>query len=513
MGAPSTRPRNSKGVEGILGQIERLGNRLPDPASIFIILAAAVLIFSQLGELFGWKVIHPGTGKEIMVLSLLNGDGFRKIIDTMMNNFAGFAPLPTVLCIMMGVGVAEGSGMIDALLRRTVTGLKPVMVTLAIVFLGINLNAASDAGFIILPPIAAMLLIALGRHPFIGIAAGYGAVAAGFNACILLSTIDVILAGTTETAARLVSPAMTVNPAVNWYFMMASVLPLTLVGVWVTEKLIAPRYSTFSLSEKHRSEGLKQLTDRERQGLKAAGVAFLICLGLLVIGIVPGGVLRNPQTGGLIPSSLITGMVFIMTILFMVPGIAYGRAVGKIKKDSDVVRLAAQGVAGMGGYIVLIFLASQFIAWFNWSNLGIFIAIKGADFLKGIGLVGIPLAVSFIIVACIINVFIGSATAKWALISSVFVPMFILLGFNPALTQVAYRIGDSITNAVSPLFPYFPILVGFLQKYDKEAGIGTAFSLMLPYSIVFFIVWMVLLIVWMLLGLPLGPGGPIMLSG
>lgn len=174
MGAPSTRPRNSKGVEGILGQIERLGNRLPDPASIFIILAAAVLIFSQLGELFGWKVIHPGTGKEIMVLSLLNGDGFRKIIDTMMNNFAGFAPLPTVLCIMMGVGVAEGSGMIDALLRRTVTGLKPVMVTLAIVFLGINLNAASDAGFIILPPIAAMLLIALGRHPFIGIAEAMG---------------------------------------------------------------------------------------------------------------------------------------------------------------------------------------------------------------------------------------------------------------------------------------------------------------------------------------------------
>lgn len=512
MGAPSTRSRNSKGIEGILVRIERLGNRLPDPASIFIILAVAVLIFSQIGELLGWKVVHPGTGKEIMVISLLNGDSFRKIIDTMMSNFAGFAPLPTVLCIMMGVGVADGSGLIDALLRRTVVGLKPVMVTLVIVFLGINLNAASDAGFVILPPIAAMLAITLGRHPFIGIAAGYGSVAAGFNACIILSTIDVILAGTTETAAKLINPTITVNPAVNWYFMVASAVVLTPVGVWVTEKLIAPRYGTFSSSEKYQSEELKQLTNQERQGLRAAGIAFLICLGLLIIGIVPGGVLRNPQTGGLIPSSLITGMVFFMTVFFMVPGIAYGCVVGKIKKDSDAVRLAAQGVAGMGGYIVLIFLASQFIAWFSWSNLGIFIAIKGADFLKGIGLVGIPLAVSFIVVACIINIFIGSATAKWALISSVFVPMFMLLGFHPAFTQVVYRIGDSITNAISPLFPYFPLLVGFLQKYDKEAGIGTAFSLMLPYSVAFFIVWVVLLVVWMLLGLPLGPGGPIMLS-
>ena len=382
---------------------------------------------------------------------------------------------------MMGLGVAEGTGMLKALLTKSISKIPQSMVTIVLIFIAISSNVASDSGFIVLPPLAALIFLSMNKHPFIGIAATYGAVAAGFNACIFLCTGDVLVAGMTETAARII----------DYYFMAFSCIPLALAGAWVTKKFVEPRYQDLSGVEAA-DERLTELSPIEIKGLKNAGIALLVVAAIIGIGILPGGVLRDAETGSLIPSPFINGMVFFMTVIFLVPGIVYGKTVGVIKKDSDVVKMAASGVASISGFLVLAFVASQFIAWFGWSKLGIFVAISGAEWLKGI--------------------FIGSQTAKWALVSSIFVPMLMLLDFNPAFTQVLYRIGDSVTNPISPLFTYFPLMVGFLRKYDKKAGMGTAFSLMVPYSITSLLVWLVLLVVWILLGLPLGPGGNIWLS-
>lgn len=494
-----------------LSKVEAAGNRLPDPAVLFICMGVLILILSAAGNALGWQVENPSTGETVAVTSLLTGEGIRRIINSMLTNLSGFGPLPSVILVMMGLGVAEGTGMLKALLTKSISKLPQGMVTVVLIFIAISSNVASDSGFIVLPPLAALIFLSMNKHPFIGIAATYGAVAAGFNACIFLCTGDVLVAGMTETAARIIDPNFTVNPAVNYYFMALSCIPLAFAGAWVTKKFVEPRYQDLSGIESA-NEKLTELTPVEIKGLKNAGLAVLAVAIIIGIGILPGGVLRDAETGTLIPSPFINGMVFFMTVVFLVPGIVYGKTVGVIKKDSDAVKLAAGGVASISGFLVLAFVASQFIAWFGWSNLGIFVAISGAEWLKGIGLSGIPLAIGVVFLCCIINIFIGSQTAKWALVSSIFVPMLMLLDFHPALTQLLYRIGDSVTNPISPLFTYFPLMVGFLRKYNKKAGMGTAFSLMLPYSITFLLIWLVMLVAWILLGLPLGPGGNIWLS-
>lgn len=488
-----------------LEKLERIGNKLPDPAVLFVVMGILILILSFIGGSLGWSVVNPATGETVKVVNLLSYSGIRDIINKMLTNLLGFSPIASVITIMIGIGVAEGTGMLKALLTISVSKLPRNIVILALIFIGINSNIASDSGFIILPPLAALIFISMGQHPFIGIAAVYAAVAAGFNASIFLCTGDVLLAGITETAAKIIDKNITINPAVNYYFMAISCFPLTLVGTFVTNKFIIPRYKDMSDVELG-NERLNELTDLEIKGLKRAGIAFLILVAIIIIGILPNGVLRDPS-GTIIPSPLINGTVFFVTILFLIPSIVYGKTVGNIKKDSDAVRMAANGISSISSFLVLAFVASQFISWFGWSNLGIFIAINGAEFLKSIGLTSIPLAVCVVLLCSIINIFMGSQVAKWALVSSVFVPMLMLLGFEPALTQVLYRIGDSVTNPISPLFQFFPIILSYLKKYNKDAGIGTAFTLMLPYSISFLITWIIMLVIWILLNIPLGPEG------
>lgn len=493
-----------------LTRLETVGNKLPDPAVLFIVMGMLILILSAIGGACGWQVVNPANGETVAVVSLLTADGIRKIVNSMLTNLSGFGPLPSVILIMMGLGVAEGTGMLKALLTKSVSRLPRSLVTVALIFIAISSNVASDSGFIVLPPLAALIFLSMDQHPFIGIAAVYGAVAAGFNACIFLCTGDVLVAGMTETAARIIDPTFTVNPAVNYYFMAFSCIPLALAGAWVTKKFVAPRYQDLSGIDRN-GEKLEALSALELRGLRNAGIAALAVIAVIGLGILPGGVLRDAETGGLIPSPLINGMVFFMTVIFLIPGIVYGKTVGMIKRDTDAVKFAAAGVASISTFLVLAFVASQFIAWFGWSNLGIFVAISGAQGLQNIGLSGIPLAIGVVLLCCLVNIFIGSQTAKWALVSSIFVPMLMLLKFDPAYTQILYRIGDSVTNPISPLFTYFPLMVGFLKKYDKSAGMGTAFSLMLPYSITFLLIWIVMLVVWTLFGLPLGPGGGIWL--
>ena len=464
-----------------LEKLERIGNKLPDPAVLFVVMGILILILSFIGGSLGWSVVNPATGETVKVVNLLSYSGIRDIINKMLTNLLGFSPIASVITIMIGIGVAEGTGMLKALLTISVSKLPRNIVILALIF------------------------ISMGQHPFIGIAAVYAAVAAGFHASIFLCTGDVLLAGITETAAKIIDKNITINPAVNYYFMAISCFPLTLVGTFVTNKFIIPRYKDMSDVELG-NERLNELTDLEIKGLKRAGIAFLILVAIIIIGILPNGVLRDPS-GTIIPSPLINGTVFFVTILFLIPSIVYGKTVGNIKKDSDAVRMAANGISSISSFLVLAFVASQFISWFGWSNLGIFIAINGAEFLKSIGLTSIPLAVCVVLLCSIINIFMGSQVAKWALVSSVFVPMLMLLGFEPALTQVLYRIGDSVTNPISPLFQFFPIILSYLKKYNKDAGIGTAFTLMLPYSISFLITWIIMLVIWILLNIPLGPEG------
>lgn len=501
---------NTKAKESWLVKLERAGNKLPDPAVLFIALGIIILLVSALGEALGWQTVNPSTGEPVIVVSLLNADGIRKIVDNMLTNLSTFGPLPSVIVIMIGIGVAEGTGLLKSLLTISVARLPEKWVLMALIFIAISSNVASDSGFVVLPPLAALIFLSMGKHPFIGMAAAFGAVAAGFNACIFLCTGDVLLAGMTESAARLLDPEITINPAVNWYFMAFSCIPLTLLGTWVTKKFIEPRYQSLDGIEIG-DEKIEEITPLERKALKKAGIAALIVVAIILVGIVPpNGVLRDPS-GSIIPSSLINGMVFFMMVLFLVPSIVYGKTIGVIKKDTDVVNLAAKGVSTISGFLVLAFVASQFINWFSWSNLGVFIAITGAEWLQDIGLTGIPLAIGVILVCGVSDIFIGSQTAKWALLSTVFVPMLMLMGFDPAFTQTLYRIGDSVFNPISPLFSFFPLFVGYLRKYDKNAGMGTAFSMMLPYSISFLILWVVMLIIWALLGIPLGPGGNIWL--
>lgn len=489
--------------------VERAGNKLPDPLTMFACLAVIVVIISYFAAKAGVSVIHPATGKPVPAVNLLEANNLRRMLNEAVTNFTGFPPLGLVLVVMLGVGVAEGTGLISALLRRMVVGISPRLATIIVVFAGVMLNAAGDSGFIVLPPIAAMVFASMGRNPLVGLMAGYASLAGGFSANLLVNMLDVLLAGITESCVRLLDPKYVVNPAMNYYFLLVSTFFITAAGVWVTERIVEPRVGKYDGP----AETLEPLTDTERKGLRAAGIWTLVYLAaVLCLAIPRNGLLRNPQTGSLIvDSTLMKGMVPLITLLFFIPGFAYGRAVGVIKRDRDLARIMGQSMSTMGGYIVLAFVIGQFISYFNWSNLGFILAVSGANFLKSAGFTGIPLMLVFILFAAFVNIFIGSASAKWSVLGPVFVPMFMLLGYSPAFTQAAYRIGDSVTNIITPLLPYFAILLGFAKKYDEKIGMGTLIANMLPYSIVFLVVWSALFVVWTLLGLPLGPGGSIYL--
>jgi aminobenzoyl-glutamate transport protein len=361
---------------------------------------------------------------------------------------------------------------------------------------------------VLLVPLSAVIFLSVGRHPVAGLAAAFAGVSGGYSANLLIGTIDPLLAGLSQEAARIIDPAYEVNPACNYYFMFASTFLITAAGTWVTEKIVIPRLGDYTGDQK--AEELQRLSADEKRGVKYAGVAIIVIIGLILYGLLPAdGYLRDPGTGSILKSPFMSGVVVIIFFAAAFAGIAYGIGAKTIKNDSDVMRGMSKSMETLGSYIVLVFFAAQFVAFFNWTNLGLISAIKGAQFLQTIGAEGIPLMVAFILVAALINLVMGSASAKWAIMAPVFIPMFMLLGYTPEYTQVAYRIGDSVTNVISPMMSYFALIVAFIQRYDKKAGIGTIVSTMLPYSIVFLLVWIILLIVWVMTGLPIGPGSHI----
>ncbi|RDY26328.1 AbgT family transporter [Romboutsia weinsteinii] len=511
MGKSKSMKKKGSVLDSILNWVEKVGNKLPDPVTIFIILSVVVFILSAIISSQNVSAIHPSTGETIQSINLLSKEQIQIFMGSIVSNFQSFAPLGLVLVTMLGAGVAEKTGLMETLMKCGINKVPKSLVTVTVIFAGVVANAVADAGFVVLPPLAAIVFIGVGRHPLLGMFAGYAGVAAGFAANVTVSMIDVLLAGFTIPSAQMIDPNYVGNPAMNLYFLLLSAVVLTILGAFVTERFIAPRFENHDEIALDKEEN-NMVSDIEAKGLKYAIYSILI-MAVVLVGLSLGenAFLKDPETGSILSngSTLMKGIVPIITIVFLVPGFIYGKVTKTIKNDKDLVSLMGASMSDMGSYIVLAFVAGQFLYLFNSSNLGTILSIKGAEWLQNIGMTGKGLFVIFVLFAAFINLFVGSASAKWAIMAPIFVPMFLLLGYDPALTQVAYRIGDSITNPLSPLFPYFPMLLAFAKRYDKNIGMGTIISSMLPYSVVFGIAWIILLIIFMALGLPLGPGGGI----
>jgi aminobenzoyl-glutamate transport protein len=473
--------------------------------------ALTIVIISAIAAVFDLSVTHPGTKETIKAVSLLNGDGLRRILTEMVRNFTNFAPLGTVLVALLGIGLAEGSGLIGAAIRLIVLKAPPRMLTAVIVFAGVMSNAGSEIGYVLLVPLGAVIFLAVGRHPLAGLAAAFAGVSGGYSANLLLGTVDPLLAGLSQEAARVIDPTYQVNPACNYYFMFVSTFVLTAAGTWVSEKIVEPRLGKYTGDEK--ALDLQPLSADEKRGLKYALLATFVITGLILWSVVPAnGVLRDPKTGDLLHSPFLSGIVALLFLAAAIMGIAYGVGARTIRRDADVANAIGKAMSTLGSYIALVFFAAQFVAYFNWTNLGLIVAVNGAEFLQAIGFQGIPLLLSFVLVTTSLNMFMGSASAKWAVMAPVFVPMFMLLGYTPELTQTAYRIGDSCTNIISPMMSYFALIVAFVQRYHKQAGMGTVIATMLPFTITFLIVWSIMLIIWVALDFPVGPGAGLYLE-
>lgn len=514
-----TNEKNNGLLKKILDKVEIVGNKLPHPATLFLALIGIVLLLSWIFG--GISVVRPGTGGTtgvaedfIVVQNLLTKEGIQRIFTNMVSVFAGFPPLGLVLVVGLGIGVAEHSGMIATALKFFVSKVPKFLITFSIVTAGMLSSVAADAGYVVLIPMGAAIFYGLGRHPLAGIAAAFAGVAGGFGANILPTGLDPMMAAFTEPAARILDPTYTVNPLANYYFLAASVPLVAIVGTYVTEKIVIPRLGTYKPEEGIELGEINNIvTPKEKLALKWSILSVVVMLGLVAWSIIPNdGIFRgelDPVTGVASMQPFYNSLVPIMFIIFLVAGLVYGIVAKTIKTDKDVAGMTAKSMSTMGMYIVIAFVAALFIAFFNWSQLGSVLAIRGSETLMAIGFTGAPLIVAFILLTSLINIAIGSASAKWALMAPIFVPMFMLMGYSPEMVQAAYRIGDSYSNIITPLLPYFPLILVFAQKYDKSVGIGTIIAMMLPYSIAFILTRIPFFLAWVWLGIPLGIEGPL----
>lgn len=510
----SQESKNQNQNPGILGWIERVGNKLPHPVIIFIILAAIVMIASSIAEVtdLSLSYVDP-TGEQIQVASksLLTVEGINHIFNTAVENFTGFAPLGTVLVAMLGVGIAEWTGLIENTLKKLLSNVPAFLLSASIVFAGIMSNIASDVGYVVIIPLGAIIFAGAGRHPIAGLAAAFAGVSGGFSANLLPGPTDALLVGITEEALTAANITYDIQVTANWYFLIVSTFVLTIAGAIVTDKIVEPKLGEYKGSYRPNAE---PVTSKELRALKHALISLIIFVIVMAyfmfdFGLPLSGIFRtfDEATGTeTLSTFLSSGLLVAIFLLFALPGTVYGLSIGKISNTRDWVKGMAEAMSSMGAYIVLAFFAAQLINYFNFTNLGTILAISGANFLESINLTGIPLIFGFILVSAFINLFIGSASAKWAILAPIFTPMFYNLNITPEMTLMAYRIADSSTNIISPLMSYFAMIIVFAQRYDEDSGIGTLVSTMLIYSITFLAVWTVLLLIWFAFGLPLGPG-------
>jgi aminobenzoyl-glutamate transport protein len=514
---------NSSKMTGFLGWIERSGNKLPDPVFIFVYCILAIVAISVICALAGLTALHPtqvdnaGNALVISAESLLSGDNIRRLLVDMPATFTGFHPLGYVLVVMLGAGVAERSGFFGTAMSGAVSKAPIFLLTPAVAFIGMVGNLAADAAYVVLIPLAGVVFAAAGRHPIAGIAAAFAGVSGGFSANILPGQLDALLFGITEAAAETIQPAWDANIAGNAYFIIGMTF-VFLPAIWfVTDKIIEPKLGPINPDDLESStagvikDANSPLTVEEVAGLKRAGMA---CLGIVALWVFltigPGTPLIDE---GAIPQArynpLFQSLVAGFFILFLATGWAYGSATGSVRSHRDIVKMMSGAMGDLAYYLVLAFAAAHFVAMFNWSNLGLIFAIKGAAVLESSNLPDPLLLSLIIIIGAIINLFIGSASAKWALLAPVLVPMLMLIGISPEMSTAAYRVGDGATNIITPLMPYFPLILIFCQRWQKEFGLGSLVATMLPYSMTMLFAGILMTVLWVVLGIPLGPNSPV----
>ena len=504
-------------MQKILDAVERAGNSVPHPVVIFLILIAVVMVLSHILYLLGanvsYQVINPDTDKvesaKTVANSLLTVDGIRHIYTRLVPNFLGFSAVGLLIVAMIGVGVAEEAGLVNALIRKLVAVSPHWALIYILAFVGILSSIASDAGYLVLIPLAGTAFLSVGRNPLAGLALGFAGVASAFNINMIVKPLDAVLTEITNDAIHMVNPDISIDLTANLLFSMASVLLLTVIIAVVTERIIEPRLGKYqggqSTGEAPAQEGA-QLSAQETRGLRYAAIGLLGVLVFFGLLALPAGApLRNPTTGILIGNSpFMNGLIVLIMTLFLVTGVAYGVGAKTVKSASDVIGAMTKAVSGLGGTILLFVVISQFVDYFNYSNIPTLMAVTMADILKSANVGTLWLLLGFIVVVTILNLFFTPAIAKWAIFAPVFVPLFVHLAVDPASVLAAYRVGDSPTNSITPLNAYFALVVGFTQKYDKNAGVGTVVALMLPYVIWIAVLWTLFFAGWYLLGLPWG---------
>ncbi len=491
---------------GLLDWIERAGNRLPDPALLFFLLLIAVWLLSALMSQSTFTHVDPRSGLPVTVTNLLTGSAMTTFLSNMVATFVGFHPLGVVLLAMLGIGVADHTGFIRAGLRGLLNVTSAKLLTPMLLLVAIASHSAADAGYVLVIPLGAVIFAAAGRHPLAGIAAAFAGVSGGFSANFVPSALDPMLQGITQAGAQLIDPTIVLNPLNNYFFTSVSSLLVVGLGWYLTDRIVEPRLAAARVDGGDGAVTLEALTPSERRGLIAALATTGLAAAAFVMSAVPVDSAWRDAGGELASSSapLMKSIVPLIFLLFLLPGIVYGYVAGTIRGHRDIVAGMSKAMEGLSYYLVMAVFAALFIAEFGRSNLGVLFALQGAAWLQAVAMPSAVTIVGIVVITGTINLFVGSASAKWALLAPVLVPMLMQLGISPDLTQAAYRIGDSTTNIITPLMPYFPLVVVFCQRYVKTTGIGTVVAMMLPYSVVFISVWTVFLLLYWLIGLPLG---------
>lgn len=495
-----------------LNKIEKAGNKLPDPAILFFYLMAIVWVLSAILAPIDFGEVHPLTGEELSVKNLLTGTALANFFATMTSTFTGFAPLGIVLVAMLGVGVAENSGWIDAGLKKLLNSTPKMLLTPMLILIAIVSHTAADAGYVLVIPLGGVIFYAAGRHPLAGIAAAFAGVSGGFSANFIPSAIDPLIMSFTLEAAKILDPEIALNPLNNIYFTGASSLLIVLVGWYVTDKIVEPRLKKTQVDgNEDEMPKMEDVTNKESRAFWMGLGAMILGIAGLVLWAIPedsalrGPDMINPDELSLTSfyAPLMQAIVPLIFVFLLIPGVVYGIASGKYSSSKDMIDNMTKSMQSMGYYIVMAFFCALFIDAFSSSNIGLLVALKGANFLQSLNLPAQITIVGIIFLSGSVNLLVGSASAKWALIAPIFVPMLMQLGISPDLTQAAYRVGDSVSNIITPLLPYFPLVVVFCQRYVKNTGIGTLISMMIPYSIIFGITWTIFLLIYWWLGIPL----------
>jgi para-aminobenzoyl-glutamate transporter family len=505
--------KKSSAFDTFLNVIERAGNKLPDPAMLFFLLMVIVWIFSAILAPFDFGEIDPRSGDALQVKNLLTGGQMAAFFAGMVNTFVTFAPLGIVLVAMLGVGVAEHSGWINAGLKKLLNFTPQKLLTPMLILVAIVSHTAADAGYVLVIPLGGVIFYAAGRHPLAGIAAAFAGVSGGFSANFIPSGIDPLIMSFTQEAAQILDPDMMINPLNNIFFTGLSSILIVTVGWYVTDKIVEPRLADAEIdADEEDLPHMETVTDKESKAFWVATAAMGLALVGLILWAFPqdsalrGPDLVNPEINSLVSFSapLMRMIVPLIFVFLLIPGVVYGYMSGTFSTSKDMINSMSKAMESMAYYIVMAFFCALFIDAFGNSNIGVLIALKGANFLEALALPGQVTVVGILLLSAFVNVLVGSASAKWALISPIFVPMLMQLGISPDLTQAAYRVGDSVSNIITPLMPYFPLVVVFAQRYVKKTGIGTLISMMLPYTIAFLVTWTIFLLIYWAIGIPLG---------